>query len=81
MKTSEENLNWRNKIAGTLGTQAVQDVLEYFLDIARKDLKNCVPTTADPNSYNVHRALGRVEELEYIISQGKMAVKPIEKKE
>ena len=81
MKTSEEILTERNKIAATLGTKEVQEVLENFLETARRDLKNCVPTTSDPNSYNVHRALGRVEEIEYLIMQGKMATKPIKKKE
>lgn len=80
MKTPEEQLNTKNKIAATLGTQEVQDILQEFLEIARKDLKMCVPTEKDPHSYNLHRALGRVEELEYLILQGKMAVKPTEKK-
>ena len=79
MKTPEEQLNWRNKIAGTLGTKEVQAVLEEFLAVAQKELKACVPTTADPHSYNIHRALGRVEELEFLIQQGKMANKPVDK--
>lgn len=79
MKSPEERLSWRNKIAGTLGTREVQNVLEEFLAIAQKELKACVPTAADPHSYNIHRALGRVEELEFLIQQGKMANKPVDK--
>lgn len=79
MKTPQEKLNWRNKIAGTLGTRQVQEVLEEFLDVARHELKSCVPTTSDPHSYNIHRALGRVEELEFLIQQGKIATKPVDK--
>lgn len=80
MKTQEELLNLRNKIAGTLGTEQVQDVLNEFLEIARNDLKMCAPTEKDPHSYNLHRALGRVEELEYLINQGKAANKATETK-
>lgn len=75
MKSPEEQLVLRNKIAGTLGTKEVQDVLQEFLEIAKKDLLSCVPTTADPHSYNIHRALGRVEEIEFLINQGKLSTK------
>lgn len=80
MKSQEESLNLRNKIAGTLGTQAVQEVLEEFLVTARAELLSCIPTEKDPHSYNVHRALGRVEMLQYLINQGKMANKATEPK-
>ena len=81
MKTPEEILNLRNKIAGTLGTQPVQDVLNEFLATARAELLSCVPSEKDPHSYNVHRALGRVEMLQYLINQGKSANKATETKE
>ena len=80
MKSPEELLNLRNKIAGTLGTKQVQDVLEEFLATARAELLSCVPSDKDPHSYNVHRALGRVEMLQYLINQGKTANKATEKK-
>ena len=79
MKSPEEILNTRNKIAGTLGSPQVQEVLNEFLDTARRELMLCVPTEKDPHSYNIHRALGRVEELEYLINQGKAALKATEK--
>jgi hypothetical protein len=81
MKTPEEILNLRNKIAGTLGTQPVQDVLNEFLATARAELLSCTPSEKDPHSYNVHRALGRVEMLQYLINQGKSANKATETKE
>jgi len=81
MKTPEELLNIRNKIAGTLGTPQVQDVLQEFLATARGELLSCVPSDKDPHAYNMHRALGRVEMLTYLINQGKAANKATEKKE
>lgn len=80
MKTPEEILNLRNKIAGTLGTKEVQDVLNEFLATARGELMSCVPSDKDPHAYNIHRALGRVEMLEYLINQGKAANKVTENK-
>ena len=80
MKTPEEILNLRNKIAGTLGTPQVQDVLNEFLATARGELMSCVPSEKDPHAYNMHRALGRVEMLEYLINQGKSANKATETK-
>ena len=80
MKTSEELLNLRNKIAGTLGMPQVQEVLGEFLETARGELKACLPSDKDPHAYNMHRALGRVEMLELLINQGKAANKATEKK-
>lgn len=80
MKTSEELLNLRNKIAGTLGSKQVQDVLEEFLTVARAELTGWRINQNDPHAYNVHRILGRIEMLEYLINQGKAAIKATEKK-
>lgn len=81
MKTSEELLNLRNKIAGTLGSKQVQDVLEEFLTVARAELTGWRINQNDPHAYNMHRILGRIEMLEYLINQGKAAIKATEKKE
>jgi hypothetical protein len=80
MKSAEEQLVWRNKIAGTLGIQQVREVLEEYLETARRELSSTIPTDKDPAAYNVHRALGRVEMLEYLIAQGKLATKTTENK-
>lgn len=81
MKSPEEILNWRNKIAGTLGTRQVQEVLQEFLESARAELSGWVITPNDPHAYNMHRILGRIDMLEYLINQGKAANKATEKKE
>lgn len=81
MKTPEEQLNWRNKIAGTLGTKEVQAVLEEFLASARSELTGWVITQNDPHAYNMHRMLGRIEMLEVLLAQGRVAIKATEKKE
>lgn len=80
MKSAEEQLVWRNKIAGTLGTPQVREVLEEYLETARKELSTVTPSDKDPHAYNVHRALGRVEMLEFLISQGNIATKATENK-
>ena len=81
MTSPEENLNWRNKIAATLGNQQVQAVLEEFLESAHAELTGWVITPNDPHAYNVHRILGRIEMLEFLINQGKAAIKAPDKKE
>lgn len=71
MKSQEEMLNWRNKIAGTLGTPEVQTVLQEFLTAERAKLIAWTPSDKDPNAYCMHRYVGRIEMLEFLINQGK----------
>lgn len=71
MKSQEEMLNWRNKIAGTLGTPEVQAVLQEFLTAERAKLIAWTPSEKDPNAYCMHRYVGRIEMLEFLINQGK----------
>lgn len=80
MKTPQEKLNLRNKIAGTLGTKQVQEVLQEFLTDAQAELTGWVITQNDPAAYNMHRLLGRVEMVQFLINQGKMAIKATEGK-
>ena len=80
MKSQEEILNLRHKIAATLGTKPVQDVLEEFLADNRAQLSAWVITPNDPHAYNMHRQLGRIEMLEFLINQGKAAIKATETK-
>lgn len=80
MKSPEEQLNWRNKIAGTLGTQQVQEVLEEFLSAERAKLTAWTPSEKDPNAFCIHRYVGRIEMLEFLINQGKSVNKPTESK-
>ena len=80
IKTPEEQLNWRNKIAGTLGNTQVQEVLESFLATERTKLTSWTPSEKDPNAFCMHRYVGRIEMLEFLINQGKSATKPTENK-
>lgn len=80
MKTPEEQLNWRNKIAATLATKETQEVLQEFLESARAELRGWVITQNDPHAYNMHRMLGRIEMVESLINHGKAMQKPTEKK-
>ena len=58
----------------------VQDVLQEFLTSARAELTSWIITANDPHAYNMHRMLGRVEMVEYLINQGKAAIKAKETK-
>lgn len=80
MKSSEELLNLRNKIAGTLGTAEVQQVLEEFLTTERAKLISWTPSEKDPHAFCMHRYVGRIEMLEFLIAQGKASVKSTETK-
>lgn len=76
IKTKEELLNDRNKLAATLGTTEVQEVLQAELTTARANMTAYNIGTNDPHAYNLHRYLGRVEMLEFLIAKGKKATEP-----
>ena len=77
MKTNQEKLNDRNKLAATLGTNDCQEILQAELARARAEMLAYNIGTNDPHAYNLHRYLGRVEMLEFLIAKGKKAAEPI----
>jgi hypothetical protein len=77
IKTKEELLNDRNKLAATLGTPEVQEVLQAELTAARATMTAYNIGANDPHAYNLHRYLGRVEMLEFLIAKGKKAAEPM----
>lgn len=80
MAETEEILLKRNRIAATLGDKLCLDVLneirEQWINIA----KSYIPTQNDPSGFGIHRAMGRVDAIDYLIALGKKAVKEQNKK-
>jgi hypothetical protein len=77
MKTNQEKLNDRNRLAATIGTNECQEVLQAELSKARAEMLTYNVGTNDPHAYNLHRHLGRIEMLEFLIAKGKRASEPI----
>ena len=81
MKQTEESLLKRNRVCASIGQDIVIEVLKEFREQFVSQMKTVVPTNADPYGINLHRALGRIEALDYVISQGELAAKPQSNKE
>ena len=75
MKQTEESLLKRNRLAATIGQEIVLEQLKLFREQFVGQLKAVIPTANDPYGINLHRALGRVEALDYIISQAEQSIK------
>ena len=76
MVETEEHLRERNEIAATLGQEIVLDMLKKYRERFIGQLKSAVPTSNDPNGINLHRYLGRIEAIDFLISEGERASKP-----
>lgn len=76
MKQTEESLLKKNRLAATIGQELTLEVLREFREQFTNQLKSSIPTSNDPHAYNMHRVLGRIEAIDYLINQGEMASKP-----
>lgn len=76
MKETEEHLRERNLIAASLGQDIVLEQLRKFREQFISQMKTAVPTQNDPNGINLHRYLGRIEAVDFLINQGEMAARP-----
>lgn len=76
MIESEKHLRERNEIAASIGQQIVIDQLKKFREQFIGQLKSAVPTANDPHGINLHRYLGRIEAIDFLINQGELANKP-----
>lgn len=81
MKTTEETLLERNKIAATLGETLTQEVLAEIREQWIAVAKSYVPTQNDPSGFGLHRAMGRVDTIDYLIALGKKAVQTENKRQ
>lgn len=75
MKQTEESLLKSNRIAATIGQEAVIEILKQYREQFISSLKTIVPTSNDVYGINVHRALGRLDAIDYLISEGVKATK------
>ena len=73
---SQQHLQERNQIAATLGQEIVLEQLRKFREQFISQMKTMVPTASDPHGINLHRYLGRIEAIDYLINQGEQAIKP-----
>lgn len=76
MMESQQHLQERNQIAATLGQDIVLEQLRKFREQFISQMKTMVPTSSDPHGINLHRYLGRIEAIDYLINQGEQSIKP-----
>lgn len=81
MKQTEESLLRKNRLAATIGQDLTIEVLKEFREQFLSQLKSIVPTQNDVNAFNLHRALGRVEAIDFLIAEAERANKPQSNKE
>lgn len=75
MMETEKHLLERNVIAASLGQKLVLDQLKRFREQFVSQMKTAVPTQSDPYGINLHRYLGRIEAIDYLIQQSENAIK------
>lgn len=73
---TQQHLQERNQIAASLGQDIVLEQLRKFREQFISQMKTMVPTANDPHGINLHRYLGRIEAIDYLINQGEQAIKP-----
>ena len=76
MMETEEHLRERNEIAASIGQQIVIDMLKKYRERFVGQMKTAVPTQSDPYGINLHRYLGRIEAVDFLIAEGERAAKP-----
>lgn len=76
MIETERHLLERNQIAATIGQDIVIDQLKKFRERFFSQMKSCVVSANDPYGINMQRALGRIEAIDFLITEGENARKP-----
>lgn len=76
MKETEQHLLSRNQIAASIGQEIVLEQLKKYREQFISQMKTATTTSNDPYGINLHRYLGRIEAIDYLINQGEMAIKP-----
>lgn len=73
MMESEQHLRERNQIAASIGQEIVLKQLKRYREQFIRQMKSTIPTANDVNAYNLHRALGRLEAIDFLIAEGEKA--------
>lgn len=76
MIDTEKKLRERNEIAASIGQDIVIAQLKKFREQFISQMKNAVPIQSDPYGINLHRYLGRIEAIDYLINEAERANKP-----
>lgn len=76
MIDSEQKLLERNRIAASIGQDIVIEQLKKYREQFISQLKASVPTANDSHAFNMHRILGRVEAIDYLLAEAERANKP-----
>ena len=76
MIETEEHLRERNEIAASIGQQIVIDILKKYRERFVGQMKAATPNASDPYGINLHRYLGRIEAIDFLITEGERANKP-----
>lgn len=76
MIDTEEKLRERNEIAASLGQDIVIKELKKFRERFVSQMKTATPGQGDPFGINLHRYLGRIEAVDFLISEAERAAKP-----
>lgn len=75
MIETEKSLLKKNAIAASLGQELVLDILKQYREQFISQMKTITPTANDVYGINLHRALGRVDAIDFLINEGERAVK------
>lgn len=75
MIETEKSLLKKNAIAASLGQELVLDILKQYREQFISQMKTITPTASDVYGINLHRALGRVDAIDFLINEGERAVK------
>lgn len=75
MIKNEQSLLQRNRLAAGF-TDLTIDLLKEYREQFIGQMKSTIPTANDINAYNLHRALGRLEAIDFLIAEAERANKP-----
>ena len=73
MKQTEESLLARNRLAAAFSNELTIEVLKEFRERFVSQMKTATPASSDPYGINLHRYLGRIEAVDFIISEAEKA--------
>lgn len=79
MNEKEKQMQEWNKIAATLGDNLTQEVLNRIREDWIGIAKSYIPTQNDLSGFGLHRAMGRVDAIDYLIALGRKAITRKEK--
>lgn len=68
MKTSAQLETEKNVLKAGLANQLTIDALNILRQRAERDLLSSAPVASDPNGFWAHNGIGRLQEIDYIIS-------------